>query len=100
MFWISRIANKKDIYNIINIYIYKLLEQCHFFVIKDSDDFIKIPTIGDISPDFPVEWIISVPYSKIANEIYDNYEIRNSKNGDYGWAPLMDRLLKLYPTAQ
>ncbi len=39
----------------------KLLRQCEFFVVKTDSEVVRIPLFGDISPDFPPGWLLSLP---------------------------------------
>ena len=100
MLWLSKISNNCDIYDFLHPFSSKLVKQCRFFIVEGSDDDLLIPLIGDVSPDFPVSWLSTLPCSTLARNVYGNCEIRNSKNDDYGWTTLMDKLLELYPIAK
>ncbi|SVD87668.1 uncharacterized protein METZ01_LOCUS440522, partial [marine metagenome] len=62
MLWLSKISNKCDIYDFLHPFSSKLVKQCGFFIVEDLDDgLLSIPLIGDVSPDFPVSWLSSLP---------------------------------------
>ena len=62
------------IYNYLIPFANKLIKQCNFFIIDKSNVPFSIPLIGDISPDFPVSWLTSLPFSSLANEVIDESE--------------------------
>ena len=67
--WLSKISNNKEIYNFTLPFAKSLIKQCEFFIIDKAKENLSIPLIGDISPDFPVNWLTTLPFSLIGNEI-------------------------------
>jgi hypothetical protein len=44
----------------------KMLQQCNFFLVNDEQGNQKIPLFGDISPDFPPEWLTNLTSCNLA----------------------------------
>ncbi|MBX7136614.1 MAG: heparinase II/III-family protein [Oligoflexia bacterium] len=48
-------------------YLRPLLERCWFYLVP-SDSDLRMPLIGDISPDLPPTWLLCMPWSELAVE--------------------------------
>ena len=69
--WILSKANNKEIESFIRPYAANLVKRCWFFLVKNiKTKQWSIPLIGDISPDFSPEWLLSVPWSIPALDVY------------------------------
>jgi len=89
--WLSKISNNSDIYNFVLPFSSKLVKQCTFFIINNLDNDITVPLIGDVSPDFPTNWLSSLPLSTLARDVYCNEEINNIDLVRYDWASLINQ---------
>jgi len=66
----------------------KLLKQCWFFLLYDKfNKNWNYPLFGDVSPDCPPSWLISLTWSKIAINIYKPKNIPLAPK-NIGWAKL------------
>ena len=92
MLWLSKISKKCDIYDFLHPFSSKLVEQCGFFIVEDlDDDLLSIPLIGDVSPDFPVNWLISLPFSKLGEDVYVDNKLSDIKAVHHDWASLINQ---------
>ena len=97
MLWLSRISNNDTIQKFITPFTSKLVKQCWFFLVKDSySREWSIPLIGDISPDFPPEWLIYLPWSNLALNVYCPEVIPPLPSGLSGWASLVNNKQELF----
>tara|TARA_Y100000590_G_scaffold468198_1_gene649952 strand:+ start:660 stop:2405 length:1746 start_codon:yes stop_codon:yes gene_type:complete len=63
IFLFAMIIKDKELIKILENKLNKLLKSCAFFEIySDIENEIKIPFIGDISPDFDPDWLIQIPF--------------------------------------
>ena len=71
LIWAARSINDKEALSLLNQVAKKLIERCWLFLVYDkkAKDWI-IPLIGDISPDCSPQWLISLPWSKLACGLY------------------------------
>jgi hypothetical protein len=90
MYWLSKIYRKNKIYNFLIPYLYRLLKGCWFFLVKTKDHKWSYPLIGDISPDCTPEWLVALPWTNIALEIYKPEVIPSIKNDFSGLASIID----------
>lgn len=70
MLWITEKTNHNTINHFLIPYAKKLIEQCWFFLVQDSENQWTIPLIGDISPDCPPHWLLNLPWSQIACQFF------------------------------
>ena len=64
----------------------------YFFIVEESDsDLLSIPLIGDVSPDFPVSWLITLPFSILARDIYSSKELNDKKVTHHDWTFLINK---------
>jgi hypothetical protein len=65
----------------------KMLQQCNFFLVNDEQGNRIIPLFGDISPDYPPNWLIDLDYSVLAKV----FRLKNKdevNNNVHGWSNL------------
>ncbi len=68
----------------------KMLPACWFFLVYNRiENDWRIPLIGDVSPDSPPSWLISLPWSKPALDIYSLHRIP-VKPKNSGWSALFE----------
>ena len=84
--WLSEKYELNDVLTFLRPYAYKLVKCCWFFLVRDeeSGDW-QIPLIGDISPDVPPTWLISLPWCNIATKHYKP-PVLPKYQGPLGWA--------------
>jgi len=71
MCWIAKFYRNEEITSLLESYAGILVERCWFFLVKEyKSDQWHIPLIGDVSPDFPPSWLLSLPWSKPALEAF------------------------------
>jgi hypothetical protein len=87
MYWLCQKFNYQDISFFLKPFAERLLKCCWFFLVKNKDNNWCIPLIGDISPDCTPDWLISMPWSQIALDIYQPESIETISNKK-GWASL------------
>jgi hypothetical protein len=86
--WILSNTRNKEIEDFIKSYSKKLVEKCWFFLVKNSKTKQwSIPFVGDISPDYSPDWLISVPWSLLALNVFKPVNI-SLYEGKKGWASL------------
>ena len=67
VYYFSTTASDNKMINFLSPYLNLLIQQCHFFLIEDKKSKKwSMPLFGDISPDYPPEWLIPLPWSKLA----------------------------------
>lgn len=75
----------------LKFYIKKSLQSCCYFIVYNKDfNEIDIPLIGDISPDFKVQWLIFLPWSKYALSFYRPSYLLEKETSISGWPLLID----------
>jgi hypothetical protein len=92
IFFFSEKFNDKEIKEYLSPYIKKLLKQCWFFLVNNNKKW-SIPLFGDVSPDFTPNWLISLPWSKVAMSVYKPTQIPNPPQ-NIGWSKLFGNLIK------
>ena len=86
--WILSNSKNKDVESVIRPYAINLVKRCWFFLVKNSKtQQWSIPLIGDISPDFTPEWLLSVPWSLPALDVFMPDSLP-SFEGKKGWGSL------------
>lgn len=98
VWWLAKQTNDFEFAAEIGKQALKMIKKCYFFLIENNiDRKFEFPLIGDVSPDFPPNWLISVPFSKIAADILkqNGYQIIEQKNNKMNWARLSDNKLFL-----
>jgi hypothetical protein len=86
--WLAVLNSQEDVAKLIAPYATRLVERCWFFLVKDdANDTWSMPLIGDISPDFPPDWLLALPWSRPALAVYRPKSLPSFK-GCAGWASL------------
>lgn len=86
--WLAVLSNHNEIADFLRPYARRLVERCWFFLIKnETSGEWSIPLIGDISPDFQPNWLLSVPWSNPALEVYNPVILPENKQIS-GWASI------------
>lgn len=88
MIWNAKELKDFKSLNILMPFAEKLLRQCWFFLVqKQNSHQWNYPLIGDVSPDCPPNWLISLPWSNLAISIYKPKKIPLAPI-NIGWAKL------------
>lgn len=88
VFDLSLQSTNKDLSNFLRPYLRRLIKKCWFFLVPDlSTEEWSIPLIGDVSPDFPPNWLLAIPWSAVALDIYHPGVLPKFK-GELGWSML------------
>lgn len=87
----AKITGKYKLVNKLSSDVERLIERCSFFLIynKRLEDW-NIPLFGDISPDFPPEWLISLPWSELTSPFYSSTNLCLAPK-QRGWSDLFGR---------
>ena len=86
--WILSSIKNKDVEDFIRPYAINLVKRCWFFLVKNTKTKQwDIPLVGDISPDFPPEWLLSVPWSLPALDVFMP-DFLPLYEGNKGWGSL------------
>ena len=95
VWWLARETKDHDFAAGIKPWAIKMLDCCHFFLVQNSRGDFSIPLIGDISPDFPPDWLLAVPFSKIAADlaIAEGRVIAEKENHGGNWSRLFGKSL-------
>lgn len=71
----------QELFDIIQGFIPNMLDACNLLLVKGLDGELKMPTIGDVSPDCNPQWLINLLDSPLAGS---NKDLHDTK----GWASL------------
>lgn len=95
VWWAARETKDFDFANKIKSFAVKMIKRCHFFLMEDAAGNFTMPLVGDVSPDFPPDWLISAPFSKIAADLLkeDNVFFSERINGSNNWSQLFGNTL-------
>jgi len=86
--WILSGTKNKELQSIVRPFAVNLVKRCWFFLVQNrKTKHWSIPLVGDISPDFPPEWLLSVPWSLLALDAYTP-DYLPCFEGKKGWASL------------
>lgn len=90
MLWICRITQGHKIPAIVEPLAARMVQRCWFFLVGQplSGRWV-MPLIGDVSPDFPWEWLIDLPWSGEAQRLYAHPSF-SSPISRRGWAALFE----------
>jgi hypothetical protein len=88
IFWIAKRASNQVLVDLITPYARLLIKRCWFFLVfnEKTQDW-EIPLIGDISPDFSPNWLISLPWSNLACQLYLPKSLPNKPRMS-GWSDI------------
>lgn len=93
IWWFAEAYQQVETEEIIGEYATKLVEQCWFFLVRSEETgAFDIPLIGDISPDFPPDWLLSLPWSSLATTHYKRRDMPRFIGKQQGWASLFGLL--------
>jgi hypothetical protein len=68
---LARIAEDEAALKLFTPYAEKLLKACWFFLVQNKEDYSwNIPLVGDVSPDCIPNWLIALPWSRLACSIF------------------------------
>lgn len=69
--WLAKKSCDIEMQELLAPFLQKMIEKCYFFLVKKSGmrEYL-IPLIGDVSPDFAWDWLVDLPWSKLANDFY------------------------------
>lgn len=70
MLWVARRARDSAFVTLLARYATRLVERSWFFVVCAQDGTCRMPLIGDVSPDFPPDWLTGLPWSSLARESF------------------------------
>lgn len=88
MLWLAERAQHTAFVQMLTPYAQRLVQQCWFFLVRsEAGCRWQIPLVGDVSPDFPPDWLISVPWSSLACDVYRPGELPEAP-GQRGWSAL------------
>ncbi len=88
MCWIAQRTGHAEISTFLKPYAKVLVERCWFFLIKDrASGQWHFPLIGDVSPDFPPNWLLGLPWSRPALEVFTPNSLPHPPN-EAGWASI------------
>jgi hypothetical protein len=69
MLWLARRAGDAEGAALLQAPAAQLVRRCWFFLVRDQlHGTWRMPLLGDVSPDFPPEWLIGLPWSRLALE--------------------------------
>lgn len=90
MLWVSRITGERQVYNLVEPIAALMVRRCWFFLVfqRPMGDWV-IPLVGDISPDFPWDWLIDLPWCSVAKTLYA-LEVLPPRPVRHGWTSLFD----------
>ena len=71
MLWIAERADQQAFIQLLTPYAKLLVQRCWFFLVHNkADGGWQMPLIGDVSPDFPPDWLLGLPWSSLACDVY------------------------------
>lgn len=72
MIWFAKTSNDQPTFQYLEPYGKRLVEKCWFFLVHDKlCNKWDTPLFGDISPDCTPEWLLNLPWSSIALDMYN-----------------------------
>ena len=88
MRWIAERTGYAEIASFLEPHAKALVQRCWFFLVRNrAIGQWHIPLIGDVSPDFPPSWLLSLPWSRPALEVFSPASLPPSP-AERGWASL------------
>lgn len=71
MLWLARRVDERRFVQLLEPYAAALVKRCWFFLVqRGAQGEWRMPLFGDVSPDFPPDWLIGLPWSAFACEVY------------------------------
>ena len=87
MLWAARRAEYGEFVDLLSGFASRLVERCWFFLVRRGSNWWQIPLIGDVSPDFPPSWLVSLPWSTLARDAFTPAIVPPAPEAR-GWASL------------
>ncbi len=88
LLWLSERTGDKGLRALVLPFAAQLVERCWFFLVfEPGAGTWRIPLMGDVSPDFPPDWLLSVPWSALACRAFRPARLPRRPTGR-GWADL------------
>lgn len=88
MIWVAEHGGNIDAVNYLRRFASRLVERCWFFLVpRAAMEGWAMPLVGDVSPDFPPEWLFALPWSRLALQEYRPARLRAVPE-IRGWAGL------------
>jgi Heparinase II/III-like protein/Heparinase II/III N-terminus len=91
MLWVARRAGDVAFVDLLLRFAPGLVERSWFFLVRRQDAAWHIPLIGDVSPDFPPSWLVSLPWSALAAEAFTP-DATPAAPCERGWASMFESL--------
>lgn len=88
MLWVVQSAHDGEFSALLLPFAHRLVSRCWFFVVSRANGDASIPLIGDISPDFPPDWLVGLPWSALALSVFTPTHLPPAP-GAAGWASLL-----------
>ncbi len=86
--WLALRNGHGEVAQYIQPYAEKLVRRCWFFLILDEENGRwYIPLVGDNSPDFPPDWLITLPWCNLATNVFRPEQLPFCQEPN-GWASL------------
>jgi len=71
MLWLAQEVGDHAFVSLLSRYAETLVRRCWFYLVYQEKTVTwEIPLVGDISPDFPPQWLLSLPWSQPACALY------------------------------
>ena len=88
MIWVAEHGGNIDALNYLRRFASRLVERCWFYLVpRATIGRWVMPLVGDVSPDFPPEWLLALPWSRLALQEYRPSLLRALPE-IHGWAGL------------
>ena len=88
MLWLARRTDNRPFVDLLVPCADLLVRRCWSFLVRsDVDQGWQIPLIGDVSPDFPPQWLLGLPWSRVACSVYRPDKLP-SRPEQRGWVDL------------
>ena len=88
MLWLAERIRHEAFQRLLRPYAAQLVERCWFFLVSSpSGENWQMPLVGDVSPDFPPAWLVSLPWSSLALRVHCPTRVP-AKPPQRGWADL------------
>ncbi len=92
MLWLADRMNNLPFVRLLTPYARVLVRRCWFFLVQsEANRGWQIPLMGDVSPDFPPEWLLGLPWSSLACALYKPDELPSPPQ-QRGWSDLFGRI--------
>ena len=89
MLWAATRSGDGDFVRLLSDVASRLVERCWFFLVRQEGNAWQMPLIGDVSPDFPPAWLVSLPWSTLAREAFTPRVMPPAPTAP-GWATMFE----------